>query len=151
MCIRDSAWATSGRYRGPAGRLHLLFAAHRHAMQSQLGFGSSAETALMDPSADGGPLSQTNTPGGGTGDSTVIQPAGPPPETGTQSEEAESGGDAGSSGGGMGGDAGSNGGPSASSSPSTATQPTARPWRACLLYTSPSPRDRTRSRMPSSA
>ena len=24
-------------------------------------------------------------------------------------------------------------------------------WRACLLYTSPSPRDRTRSRMPSSA
>ena len=26
-----------------------------------------------------------------------------------------------------------------------------RLWRACLLYTSPSPRDRTRSRMPSSA
>ena len=25
------------------------------------------------------------------------------------------------------------------------------PYRACLLYTSPSPRDRTRSRMPSSA
>ena len=24
-------------------------------------------------------------------------------------------------------------------------------WRGCLLYTSPSPRDRTRSRMPSSA
>ena len=24
-------------------------------------------------------------------------------------------------------------------------------WRDCLLYTSPSPRDRTRSRMPSSA
>ena len=24
-------------------------------------------------------------------------------------------------------------------------------WGACLLYTSPSPRDRTRSRMPSSA
>ena len=24
-------------------------------------------------------------------------------------------------------------------------------WKACLLYTSPSPRDRTRSRMPSSA
>ena len=24
-------------------------------------------------------------------------------------------------------------------------------WRTCLLYTSPSPRDRTRSRMPSSA
>ena len=24
-------------------------------------------------------------------------------------------------------------------------------WRNCLLYTSPSPRDRTRSRMPSSA
>ena len=24
-------------------------------------------------------------------------------------------------------------------------------WHACLLYTSPSPRDRTRSRMPSSA
>ena len=24
-------------------------------------------------------------------------------------------------------------------------------WEACLLYTSPSPRDRTRSRMPSSA
>ena len=24
-------------------------------------------------------------------------------------------------------------------------------WLACLLYTSPSPRDRTRSRMPSSA
>ena len=24
-------------------------------------------------------------------------------------------------------------------------------WRICLLYTSPSPRDRTRSRMPSSA
>ena len=29
--------------------------------------------------------------------------------------------------------------------------PGARPRRACLLYTSPSPRDRTRSRMPSSA
>ena len=26
-----------------------------------------------------------------------------------------------------------------------------RPWTTCLLYTSPSPRDRTRSRMPSSA
>ena len=26
-----------------------------------------------------------------------------------------------------------------------------RQWRDCLLYTSPSPRDRTRSRMPSSA
>ena len=25
------------------------------------------------------------------------------------------------------------------------------PWESCLLYTSPSPRDRTRSRMPSSA
>ena len=25
------------------------------------------------------------------------------------------------------------------------------PWSPCLLYTSPSPRDRTRSRMPSSA
>ena len=25
------------------------------------------------------------------------------------------------------------------------------PWETCLLYTSPSPRDRTRSRMPSSA
>ena len=25
------------------------------------------------------------------------------------------------------------------------------PWHTCLLYTSPSPRDRTRSRMPSSA
>ena len=24
-------------------------------------------------------------------------------------------------------------------------------WKVCLLYTSPSPRDRTRSRMPSSA
>ena len=28
---------------------------------------------------------------------------------------------------------------------------TERPIKACLLYTSPSPRDRTRSRMPSSA
>ena len=27
----------------------------------------------------------------------------------------------------------------------------ANPWASCLLYTSPSPRDRTRSRMPSSA
>ena len=27
----------------------------------------------------------------------------------------------------------------------------ANPWYTCLLYTSPSPRDRTRSRMPSSA
>ena len=27
----------------------------------------------------------------------------------------------------------------------------ARYWMPCLLYTSPSPRDRTRSRMPSSA
>ena len=26
-----------------------------------------------------------------------------------------------------------------------------RNWKSCLLYTSPSPRDRTRSRMPSSA
>ena len=30
-------------------------------------------------------------------------------------------------------------------------EPRAEPARACLLYTSPSPRDRTRSRMPSSA
>src|SRR5665811_2435224 len=29
--------------------------------------------------------------------------------------------------------------------------PAAERWQACLLYTSPSPRDRTRSRMPSSA
>ena len=31
------------------------------------------------------------------------------------------------------------------------TQIVIRPYDACLLYTSPSPRDRTRSRMPSSA
>ena len=31
------------------------------------------------------------------------------------------------------------------------TTPTPGPLRPCLLYTSPSPRDRTRSRMPSSA
>ena len=30
-------------------------------------------------------------------------------------------------------------------------KPRKPPWKACLLYTSPSPRDRTRSRMPSSA
>ena len=29
--------------------------------------------------------------------------------------------------------------------------PVKNPWNTCLLYTSPSPRDRTRSRMPSSA
>ena len=32
-----------------------------------------------------------------------------------------------------------------------ATRETMNEWKSCLLYTSPSPRDRTRSRMPSSA
>ena len=32
-----------------------------------------------------------------------------------------------------------------------ARQPELQPYLFCLLYTSPSPRDRTRSRMPSSA
>ena len=34
---------------------------------------------------------------------------------------------------------------------STTTNATSTPNESCLLYTSPSPRDRTRSRMPSSA